>query len=96
MYLPRLDGTYPIDGQPQFQNHPFRDNIVALPADNGYFIVSPYGNVVSRGLAKEPCNRVLSSCSNFPANPDSEQLIVGVAATPTGAGLRAVSRHGSE
>jgi hypothetical protein len=36
----------------------------------------------------------LGNCTGYPANPPYSQPIVGVAATPSGAGLWAVDRHG--
>jgi hypothetical protein len=94
IYEPRLDGTYSIDGAPVYVNYPHRGNIVASPTVNGYFIVTPHGDIISRGTGPI-CNGELSSCSNFPPDPDSEQIIVGAAATPSGVGLWAVSRDGS-
>jgi hypothetical protein len=81
-----LDGTYAEDGAPQYDNYPHRGNIVAAPGTNGYWIVTADGKIVSRGGAATICEGELSSCSNFPEDPNSEQIIVGAAATPTGNG----------
>jgi hypothetical protein len=95
LYQPRLDGTYVIDGAPSYSNYPHRGNIVGAPRTTGYWIVTDDGQIISRGGAPDLCEGELSSCSNFPENPHSEQIIVGAAATPSGQGLWAVSRDGS-
>jgi hypothetical protein len=92
---PTQSGTYAKDGAPTYENFAGRGNIVAVPGTRGYFIVTPEGAIISRG-SNVPvlCNGRLSNCSGFPSNPSSGQIIVGVAATPTGEGFWAVGRDG--
>jgi hypothetical protein len=92
----RMDGTYPEFGAPQYDNFASRGNIVADPGTQGYFIVTPDGQIISRGTGRPNlCEGELSNCSGFPSSPTNAQIIVGVAATPTGNGLLALSRNGA-
>lgn len=96
IFQPRLDGTYQIDGAPEYSNFASLGNIVGSPGTNGYWIVTGGGKIVARGSGLPTlCGEELSNCSNFPSNPNSEQIIVAAAATPTGQGLWAASRDGS-
>jgi hypothetical protein len=93
---PRLDGTYAKGGAPQYDNFASRGNIVAVPGTEGYWIVTSNGQIISRGFGVPTlCEGELRNCSGFPSNPTASQIVVGVAVTPSGNGLWALSRDGS-
>jgi ricin-type beta-trefoil lectin protein len=86
--------TLAIDGAPQFEDVPYRGSIAAIPHRNGYWVVTPAGMIYPRGDAPSLCNQRLSDCSDFPIDPDAEQSVVSVAATPTGLGFWALTEDG--
>lgn len=80
----------------QFDDFASPGNIIAVPRTRGYRIVTAYGEIIPRGRpdVSTLCGGRLSNCTGYPANPPYSQPIVGVAATPSGAGLWALDRHG--
>ncbi len=84
------------DGAPQYENFPKDGSIIAVPGTNGYWIVTPSGEIASRGPGVPVlCEGRLSNCSDYPSEPTSQEIIVGAAATPSGQGLWAVDRSGT-
>jgi Ricin-type beta-trefoil lectin domain-like len=86
--------TIAIDGAPQFDSVPQRGSIAAIPGRAGYWVVTGDGAIYPRGNAPELCSGQLSTCSDFPSDPDASEIIVGAAGTPDGKGLWAVARNG--
>jgi len=88
-------GTIVTDGAPKYENFPKDGSIIAVPGTKGYWIVTPLGEIASRGPGVPVlCEGHLSNCSGFPSEPTNSEIIVGAAATPSGQGLWAVDRSG--
>ncbi len=86
--------TIAIDGAPQFSSVAQRGSIAAIPGRAGYWVVTGNGAIYPRGDAPELCSGQLSTCSGFPSDPDSSEIVVGASASPDGQGLWAVTRNG--
>jgi hypothetical protein len=69
-------------------------SIAAIPGRNGYWVVSPRGEIFARGDAPQLCEGKLANCSGFPSDPSLRDIIVGAVATPSGNGLWALKRDG--
>ena len=90
---PSIPGhTFTRDNAPAYKDVHHAGSIAWAPGTNGYWVVTPRGEIQSRGGAPELCNGSLSSCSDFTAGPLS--VIVAVAAAPNGRGLWAVGYDG--
>jgi hypothetical protein len=85
--------TYELDGAPAYENVDKAGSIVWAPGTNGYWIVTPFGEIHSRGGAPVLCSNELENCSGF--YPSQDDQIVAVAADPKGRGLWAVGREGA-
>ena len=84
--------TFTRENAPAYEDVHHAGNIAWAPGTNGYWIVTPRGQIYSRGGAPELCGGSLPSCSGF--SPGGTSLIVAVAANPNGRGLWAVSYDG--
>jgi hypothetical protein len=96
-----LGGTFSKEGAPEHSPVLTRGNIVAVPKEEGFWVVTDTGKVYARGDAPPLCTESsehpvgdLSLCGGFPKYPFSLQFIVGAAATATGKGLWALGRDG--
>jgi hypothetical protein len=87
-------GTYPLLGAPVFESVGAEGSIGAIPGGNGYFVITPWGSIYSRGEASQNCGDQLSGCTGFPESPQYNQRIVGVASAPNGKGFWALGRNG--
>ena len=91
-----ISETLAVDGAPKYENVAVRGSVVAVPGSHGYWVVTPTGDLISRGGGVPVlCEGHLSKCSNFPSSPTKQEVLVAAAATPSGKGLWAVSRDGT-
>jgi hypothetical protein len=90
----RSSETLAKDGAPAFGDVPEVGNIAAIPGRNGYWVVTDDGQIFARGDAPQLCEGELSNCTGFPKESFPWEVIVGVAATPSGKGLWALDRDG--
>jgi hypothetical protein len=84
--------TLALDGAPTYENVDQSGSIVWTPGTNGYWVVSPRGEIHSRGGAPRLCENRLEACSGF--HPGKASQIVAVAADPKGRGIWAVGIDG--
>lgn len=90
--------TITIAPAPQFENVADTGIIAGIPGQNGYFVVSPLGNIYSRGTAPVLCGGQLRNCTNFGSGGAivwRGDQIFAAAATPDGQGLWAVDGLGN-
>lgn len=90
---PSIPGhTFTRDNAPSYEDVYHAGSIAWAPGTNGYWVVTPRGEIHSRGGAPILCNGRLGSCSGFVSSPGSQ--IVAVGAAPNGNGLWAVGHDG--
>ncbi len=88
--------TIAVAGATLVGNVPFRGSIIPTQtnAQEGFLVIAPNGLIYAGGSSKLLCSGVLSSCSNFPKNPNDQQMITAAAITPDSLGFWAVGYDG--